>query len=449
MWNRNAKALEHFKPEILVSETDQGFEVAADIEGLEPEMYGTEAEAQMRALEMRTFQATLDEIDPTGLEPLLDRLEQVEAPDANVTFARENVRTAIIQAHSEAPVAADESSDLAVTKAAKRYTLAPVYQPDTPDGHNEMVDADTLQESLWGWVQKGDRTIYLQHSDQPAGEMVEILTWPFEVTTKMALPGEEGRTVTLPADTPYMGVVWEPWAWDLVQESKLRGYSFGGRARKVTLLEGDDDVAKAVSYKPTAGMIAEAKRGLAWRSEGNAGGTAIGVARARDIQNGRNLPLDTVKRMYSFFARHEVDKKAEGFRPGEDGYPSAGRVAWALWGGDAGASWSKAITERAKTEKKLSAAVTEGLKGKADKHNEKYGSTPSKRVNVRMLSAVFERGVGAYRTNPESVRPGVSSPDQWAYARVNAFLAAVRSGRFRGGKFDTDLLPEGHPESTR
>jgi hypothetical protein len=53
--------------------------------------------------------------------------------------------------------------------------------------------------------------------------------------------------------------------------------------------------------------------------------------------------------------------------------------------------------------------------------------------------------VGAYNTNPSSVRPSVSSSDQWAYARVNVFLAAVRTGRFKSGKFDTDLLPEGHP----
>ena len=62
-----------------------------------------------------------------------------------------------------------------------------------------------------------------------------------------------------------------------------------------------------------------------------------------------------------------------------------------------------------------------------------------------MLEAVFRRGVGAYNTNPQSVRPNVRSADQWAYARVNVFLSAVRTGRFKSGKFDTDLLPEGHP----
>ena len=62
-----------------------------------------------------------------------------------------------------------------------------------------------------------------------------------------------------------------------------------------------------------------------------------------------------------------------------------------------------------------------------------------------MLSAVFRRGVGAYRTNPESVRRNVTGSDQWAIARVNAFLFAVRTGRYRSGKFDRDLLPSGHP----
>lgn len=101
-----------------------------------------------------------------------------------------------------------------------------------------------------------------------------------------------------------------------------------------------------IDTTPTEGMVDEAERGLEWRKEFGRGGTEVGVARARDIINGRDLSLNTVKRMYSFFARHEVDKQAEGFSPGEEGYPSAGRIAWALWGGDSGFSWSKKITER-------------------------------------------------------------------------------------------------------
>jgi len=92
--------------------------------------------------------------------------------------------------------------------------------------------------------------------------------------------------------------------------------------------------------KPSKGMVEEAARGLEWRRKYNRGGTEVGVARARDISNGKNLSDDTVKRMHSFFSRHEVDKKGQGFQPGEDGFPSAGRIAWALWGGDAGQTWA-------------------------------------------------------------------------------------------------------------
>lgn len=93
--------------------------------------------------------------------------------------------------------------------------------------------------------------------------------------------------------------------------------------------------------KPNDGMKSAARRALEWHKEGKRGGTAVGLARANQIVNGENLSDSTVARMYSFFSRHEVDKKATGFSSGEEGYPSPGRVAWDLWGGDAGYSWSK------------------------------------------------------------------------------------------------------------
>ncbi len=103
---------------------------------------------------------------------------------------------------------------------------------------------------------------------------------------------------------------------------------------------------KADGFSPTEAMAKEAERGLKWRDEFNRGGTEVGVARARDIKNRRNLSLDTVKRMKSYFARHEVDKQGQGWSPGEDGYPSAGRIAWALWSGDPGKSWANKIADR-------------------------------------------------------------------------------------------------------
>jgi hypothetical protein len=238
----------------------------------------------------------------------------------------------------------------------------------------------------------------------------------------------------------------------------------------------DDDKAIAdIDLTPTEGMVEEAIKGLEWRKEFGRGGTSVGVARAVSIKNKERLSVSTVKRMHSFFSRHEVDKQAEGFSSGEEGYPSAGRIAWALWGGDAGQSWARKkrdqiVREETKDEDlysysddvfipydeekapPITGKVREALKKKVEDHNEKYGSNPAKRVNLRMLSAVFRRGVGAYNTNPQSVRPSVrrqGGSDRWAYARVNVFLGAVRTGRFKRGKFDTDLLPKGHPLSTK
>jgi hypothetical protein len=210
-----------------------------------------------------------------------------------------------------------------------------------------------------------------------------------------------------------------------------------------------------VDLRPTEAMAKEGERALEWRKEFGRGGTAVGIARAAQLKNRENLSPSTVKRMHSFFSRHEVDKKAEGFRPGEKGYPSNGRIAWAMWGGDPGQSWAR--NKRNQLENKPASDQQEAieysardaaLKKKVQDHNEKYGGT-TKRTNMRTLRVVYNRGIGAYRTNPGSVRPTVKSKEQWALARVNSYLYALRNGRFRSGKHDTDLFPKGHPLSSK
>jgi hypothetical protein len=103
----------------------------------------------------------------------------------------------------------------------------------------------------------------------------------------------------------------------------------------------------ADGHVPPQAVRNNAKRGLELREKHGRGGTAVGVARARDLSNGKALSLDTLKRMNSYFARHEVDKKGEGW-----GVDSAGYIAWLLWGGDAGRSWAKRITNREETKEK-------------------------------------------------------------------------------------------------
>jgi HK97 family phage portal protein len=107
-----------------------------------------------------------------------------------------------------------------------------------------------------------------------------------------------------------------------------------------------------VDLKPTAEMAALAERGLKLREEHGRGGTEVGVARARDLKNRSDLSPETVKRMHSFFERHRVDLDAPAAKPGHDEYPSAGVIAWLLWGGDpsdpdgAGAGWARSKVEQ-------------------------------------------------------------------------------------------------------
>jgi hypothetical protein len=92
---------------------------------------------------------------------------------------------------------------------------------------------------------------------------------------------------------------------------------------------------------PTDSMASNARRGLELRQKYGRGGTMVGVARARDLANKKNLSDDTVLRMHSFFSRHEVDKQGRGWNAGEAGYPSNGLIAWLLWGGESGKSWAE------------------------------------------------------------------------------------------------------------
>ena len=99
-------------------------------------------------------------------------------------------------------------------------------------------------------------------------------------------------------------------------------------------------------------------------------------------------------------------------------------------------------------ENAVTETVKKGLKTKVKDHNEDVKDLKvewNPKVTYKKLEKVFERGVGAYKTNPDSVRPNVTSPEQWAYARVNSFLYAMEKGKYRGGKHDTDLLPKDHP----
>lgn len=123
-----------------------------------------------------------------------------------------------------------------IEKAAEhQYTLGAWYipnSPENPDAHDHWTDAETLQKAAWNYARNGWRTVWLQHGFEPAGEWVEIISWPQEVTfTK-----PNGSTVTYPPGTVFLGVLWNDWAWALVKEGHVSGLSIGGRV----LFEGDE-----------------------------------------------------------------------------------------------------------------------------------------------------------------------------------------------------------------
>tara|TARA_R100000231_G_scaffold41487_1_gene36218 strand:- start:851 stop:1894 length:1044 start_codon:yes stop_codon:yes gene_type:complete len=203
-----------------------------------------------------------------------------------------------------------------------------------------------------------------------------------------------------------------------------------------------------------------AKRAIKYKEEnGSSCGTQVGWTRARQLANREALTRSTIARMASF-KRHQQHKDV----PYDEG---CGGIMWDAWGGSSGVEWAIRKLEQIDKERKamvdeeketdvifnqekveISERIKKALKNKMEKHNEDVKDLKkdwNPKVTMAKLEKCFRRGVGAYYTNPESVREGVTGPDQWALARCNSFLYALRNGRYRSGKHDTDLLPEGHP----
>ena len=140
-----------------------------------------------------------------------------------------------------------------------------------------------------------------------------------------------------------------------------------------------------IDLKPTEEMAANAARGLELREKHGRGGTAVGVARARDISNRKNLSPDTVRRMNSYFARHAVDKQGEGW-----GKDSAGYIAWLLWGGDAGRAWAKRKSRELENKQEnamseIGKQIAERL-GAVAKFGAKHRSTEQTRKDARDIA---------------------------------------------------------------
>lgn len=213
----------------------QAATLGGDIEGFDPE-------------EMAAYEEIISELDAfegkTMVEPVFDW------PDDRYDDLIETTEAAWGAPRTLADMtkAAQAESTLVSKSVEERmFTLGPMYIPNRKDAHAEWTDPDELQKAVWDYVRKGDRRIRLQHNrDVVAGEFVEIMAWPYEVEVPMVRKDGSSRSMTFPADTVFLGVVWEPWAWQMVKDGKLLGYSIGGRAERLLVDLPEESVAKAL-----------------------------------------------------------------------------------------------------------------------------------------------------------------------------------------------------------
>ena len=249
--------------------------------------------------------------------------------------------------------------------------------------------------------------------------------------------------------------------------------------------EEEDEEDRQVSLEIPVYIRTAARKGLDYYGQGLAGEGLVDrtVREAREMARGQ-ISEDKVVRSNAWAQRHAVDLQApKNSDAGNDEFPGAGAVAHYLWGinplnPQPARDWFERKSEAIKSERapappkdqitgsdknpqgsakapagsatiELTQAIEDGLKNKVVEHNDKLdGADPAwKRATVGMLRTVFRRGAGAYST---SHRPGVSR-NQWAYARVNAYLYLLRNGRPENPAYitDNDLLPKDHPRSSR
>ena len=216
---------------------------------------------------------------------------------------------------------------------------------------------------------------------------------------------------------------------------------------------------------------------------GNPAATQTGKVRGQQLCNRDEISLETIKRMKSYLERAKVYNT--------DNWDDNGTISWKLWGGQPGLDWVDSVLKSLENKEEMAevgprggiresdkapksdtpnkdpqgegtakgdastsrgAEVTQRdediLKNKSDEFNEKYKDKLGYGVNVGMLKSVYQRGVGAYNT---SHSPNVNSPEQWALARVNAFLYLMKNGRPENPKYknDNDLLPSEHPKKDK
>lgn len=202
----------------------------------------------------------------------------------------------------------------------------------------------------------------------------------------------------------------------------------------------------AIDLRPNAGTAAEAKKGLAWYEDGKGGdGLVEGTIRdARKMAAREPLSEDKVRRMVAWFARHAPDlESAANSDPENDDYPGPGRVAWSLWGGDAGRTWAERKVSQMDAESQRELSPEEGyendLLGELAQHLEMARACLDALVNANAMEAEDE--------TEEPDEAPVDAPPAAAGARSVALRVEKRDGatvqlRSSSGALRTVKIPE-------
>ena len=332
----------------------------------------------------------------------------------------------------------------------KKFTLGPLYIPNALDAHKEWTDDEELQRAVWEYVRSGDRNIRLQHNrDVVAGEWVEMMTFPYEL--KIPVQKADGGKMEhkYPPNTVFMGVIWKDWAWELVKKGKLRGYSIGGKAKRIDV----DFPTEAEKGSPSVSAvhvdtIMKPPKKLKKTKDISVGDVVLYAVRKPE---GTTYATGKVERI-----ERSGTVKLRGTQESEKATTDNPVAVIRVWAETEGGLQEtdrkvlKPFSQLRMTDKEImEKAVEDTLRDKVKEHNAEVGSDKSKRTTASVLLQVYRRGIGAYKTNPSSVRPNVTGAEQWALGRVNGFLHALRNGKFKRGAYDTDLLPSSHPLSSK
>lgn len=203
------------------------------------------------------------------------------------------------------------------------------------------------------------------------------------------------------------------------------------RLRQMEMFKADDN------YTPPKSVRQAAQRAIEWIGEGFAGQgfTATGRVRAGQLARGEAVSIETLKRMKSFFSRHEVDKKAKGFNRGEDGFPSGGRVAWDAWGGDAGFAWAEAMVSRYENQKEVKkhgdhdqsshgAWAGGGSGGEANGSSNRTAMSADKKPTAERSPEAVKQAE-RLRRDAEAVEPVITGLMQGIAKNINAEFAEI------------------------